>query len=170
MDNSAEGNCADAESRFPSVLGPRDATENSGINWNPPYPNSGCSESGPGVPHGPELDWRSFSGMTLEDGDQIVLTTSQRNIPHLTITLRTPGHITWWKGIEIQDWTGAVRAAAWTADLLHGASMSIPNTELPGLSLHLKKAKFQGVHTEVYSVPNLIGTDGYKLEVNWKKD
>ena len=108
--------------------------------------------------------------MTLEDGDQIVLTTSQRNDPHLTIKLTTPGNIAWWKEIEIQDWTGAVRAAAWTADSLHSASMSIPNTELPGLSLHFKKAKFHGVHTEVYSVPNLIGTDGYKLEFNWKKD
>lgn len=170
MDNSAERTYAAAGSRFPSVLGPRGETKNSGISWNPPCPNLGSSASGPGVPHGPELDWRSFNGMTLEDGDQIVLTTSQRNTPYLTMTLTTPGNITWWNDTEIQDWTGAVRAAAWTADSLHSASMSIPNTEHPGLSLHFKKPKFQGVRIEVDSVPNLIGTNGYKLEFNWKKD
>jgi hypothetical protein len=158
--------------RFPSVLGPRDdgTQPNGGINWDPPYPNSGSSASGPGIPTGPDLDWRSFNGMTLDDGDQIVLTTTQTNSAYLTITLTTPSNITWWKDIEVQDWSGAVRAAAWTADSLHTGSLAIPNSELTGLSLHFKKAKFLGVHTEVYEVPNLIGTDGYDLRFNWKKD
>ena len=50
-------------------------------------------------------------------------------------------------------------------------SLSIPNSELTGLSrLHFKKAKFLDVHTEVYNIPNLIGTDGYELSFNWEKD
>jgi hypothetical protein len=159
-------------SRFPSVLGPRaDGTPpNGGINWDPPYPQSGSTTTSPGVPTGPDLDWRSFDGRTLDDGDQIVLTTTQTNTAYMTITLTTPHNITWWKDIEVQDWTGAVRAAAWTSDSLHSASLSVPNSELTGLSLHFKKAKFFGVHTEVYSIANLIGVDGYVMTFNWKKD
>lgn len=82
----------------------------------------------------------------------------------------TPRNITWWKDIEVQDWSGAARAAAWTSDLLRSASLAIPNSELTGLSLHFKRAKFLGVHTEVYYVPNLVGTDGYELGFYWKKD
>ena len=54
---------------------------------------------------------------------------------------------------------------------LHSMSLSIPNSELTGLSrLHFKKAKFLDVHAEVYNIPNLIGTDGYELPFNWEKD
>ena len=167
-----EGNASVGTSRFPSVLGPLDegTPPGGGINWDPPYPHSGSSASGPGIPTGPVVDWRSFDGRTLDDGDQIVLTTTQTNSAYLTIQLTTPNNITWWKDIEIQDWSGAVRAAAWTSDSLHRASLSIPNSELTGLSLHFKKAKFLGVHTEVYTIPNLISTDGYELAFNWKKD
>jgi hypothetical protein len=130
-------------------------------------PSTGANR---GAPTGPDLDWRSFDGRTLDDGDQIVLATTQLNAAYLSIMLTTPKNITWWKDIEIQDWTGAVRAAAWTSDSLHSASLSIPNSELPGMSLHFKKAKFLGVHTEVYSIPNLIGTDGYEVAFTWRKD
>lgn len=40
-------------------------------------------------------------------------------------------NITWWKDIEIQDWTGAVRAAAWTSDSLHNASPALQKGEVP---------------------------------------
>jgi hypothetical protein len=43
-----------------------------------------------------------FTGAPGRHSDQSMLT-----IPH---------NITWWKGIEVQDRSGAVRAAAWTSD------------------------------------------------------
>src|SRR5215469_11652323 len=69
--NTHEDNARVGTSRFPSVFGPRDdgTPPNGGINWDPPYPQSGSSSTGPGVPTGPELDWRSFDGRTLDDGD-----------------------------------------------------------------------------------------------------
>jgi hypothetical protein len=172
MTTTHKGNASVGVGRLSSVFGPRDegTPPSGGINWSPPYPNSGSSATGPGVPTGPDLDWRSFDGRTLDDGDQIVLTTTQTGTPYVTITLTTPGNVTWWKDIEVQDWTGAVRAAAWTSDNLHSASLSVPNSELPGLSLHFLKAKFLGVRTEVYNIPNLIGTDGWEMTFNWKKD
>jgi hypothetical protein len=157
-----------ATSRFPSVFGPRD--DGTGINWSPPYPGSGSTAKGPGRLTGPDLNWDSFDGGSLEDGDEIVLTTTQLDVPFVQVVLKTPSNITWWKDIEIQDWTGAVRAAAWTSDQQHSQEMSIPNGELSGLSLHFKKAKFLGIHAEVYNVPSLVGIESYRLEFNWLKD
>ena len=56
-----------------------------------------------------------------------------------------------------------MRAAAWTSDSLHNASKKKKKKKKKKKGLHFKKAKFRGVHTEVYNIPNLIGTDGYEL-------
>jgi hypothetical protein len=156
--------------RFPRVTGPTPLDDGTGINWDPPYPNSGSSATSPAIPTGPELDWRSFDGRRLDDGDRIVLTTTQTNGPFVTIKLTTPSNVTWWKDIEVQDWTGTVRASAWTSDSLHSGSLAVPNDQLAGLSLHFMKAKFLGVHTDVYEIPNMIGTDGYELAFDWQAD
>ncbi|MGN6128361.1 MAG: hypothetical protein ACTHON_17530 [Humibacter sp.] len=160
-----------APQRANSVFGPVHPQDwTGGLNWSPPYPNSGSKSSGGGVPLGPDLDWRSFDGRTLDDGDQIVLSTQQTNNSFVTINLITPSTITWWKDIEIQDWTGAIIAAAWTSDRLHNASAAIPNSVISNAQMHFKKAAFFGIHTEVYTIDNMFGTGGYVLNFEWRKD
>lgn len=154
-----------------SVFGPVHAEDwTGGLNWSPPYPNAGSKSSGGGVPLGPDLDWRSFDGRTLDDGDQIVLSTQQTNNSFVTINLITPNNVTWWKDVEVQDWTGAIIAAAWTADGLHNATAAIPNSVISSVQMHFKKAKFLGIHTEVYTIDNMFGTGGYILTFEWRKD
>jgi hypothetical protein len=51
-----------------------------------------------------------------DDGDRITLISVSTDAAYLTIMLTIPHNITWWKGIEVRDRSGTVRAAAWTSD------------------------------------------------------
>jgi hypothetical protein len=141
----------------------------------PAEPTPGSSSSATGgtsVRPGPDLDWTDLDGRDLSDGDQITMVDSAGTGAHVTMTLLTPGNVTWWKDIEIQDSTGAVIAAAWTQDATHESlPLSVPNAAgLAGLQLVFKKAAFLGVHTPVYQIPSLLGKEGHTLTFTWRKD
>jgi hypothetical protein len=91
-----------------------------------------------------------------------------------TITLRVPPANTWWKAAEMYDATGMLRADAWVQDTKRISTLIVNPAELPGGFFVLKKAKFAGVHTAMYVIPDepaasgeLSLMSGRNLTIDW---
>jgi hypothetical protein len=117
-----------------------------------------------------EIQWDYLNGGTLFDGDQIVMEDAGGSADHVTMTLITPSNVTWWKDIEIYDATNALRAAAWTKDGQHQASLSIPNSLADDCVLVFKKAKLFGMHEAAYLIRDVASKAGHTLTFTWRKD
>jgi hypothetical protein len=114
------------------------------------------------------------SGSTLSvSGDTIRIDYTQ-NLPNtqIGINLITTSNVTWWKGLEVQNAQGVIVGSDYTQNTNHGpVSTSIDlNSNYLGLKLVFLKAKFLGIHTPVYCVPDLTYLRGMTVTFTWQAD
>lgn len=91
-----------------------------------------------------------LNGTTLlQDDDMIVLETSHGACPadRIQIGLRLGDGVTWWKGIQLDDLVIVERHDTEIANF-----SEVPLEVFSSRTLHLWKAKFLGVHTDMYQV------------------
>jgi hypothetical protein len=104
------------------------------------------------------IPWAALSGTApvVPGGeDTIALADGGPGTPGaFTVTLVAPPRMTWWKAAELYDRTGTLRGTAFTQDTSRSSSMIVPASQVAGGFLVLKKAKFWGVHTAMYVIPD----------------
>jgi hypothetical protein len=90
----------------------------------------------------------------------------------LSITLATGPNITWWKSIKLSDrLTGNRIVEEETHDADHGPrSITVNVAQVDSAKLVLCKAKFLGIHTEMYEVYELREMLGRRVSLTWRTD
>lgn len=120
------------------------------------------------------LGWGSFGGARLPDNDLISVSFGPAKNPNtnITLTLRTGPAVTWWKAIGIWTPSRGTIVEAFTQDAKKTATVSLRASDLERSDAFLifKKAKFLGIHTEVYWLTPTRNLLGHDVTFTWTAD
>ena len=116
------------------------------------------------------IPWAALSGTApvVPGGeDTIALSDGGPGTPGaFMVTLIAPPRMTWWKAAELYDRSGLLRGTAFTQDASRSSSMIVPASQVAGGFLVLKKAKWWGVHTAMYVIPDAPVPPGTGAELS----
>lgn len=116
------------------------------------------------------------------DGDHIDLTVTDHALGvaanSIEICLRSSAQVTWWKELKVQDapdfaeYNGAIYSDLSTQDTNHGpACQQVTTAALSHAFLVFSKAKFLGIHTDMFFVrDHLDDVGGARLTFLWNTD
>ena len=111
---------------------------------------------------------------TVDGNNAINTSTSDIQRGFTQFSLATLSNITWWKGIKVQDNSGAEILLLETQDQSHGP-VSSPQLNMgqfgQQINVEIWKAKAFGVHTQVATVSFDAGQcNGHNVTLTWQND
>jgi hypothetical protein len=117
------------------------------------------------------LNWNNFGSGRTYDGDDIILTESDLGDPNvIEFTLNQP-YNTWWKGIEVMVGDSVIQSMSVQDNKHSDGPYRVPASQLRGAGhLRISKAKFLGIHTNMYEVYGLDQKAGKSLVFDWLDD
>jgi hypothetical protein len=108
----------------------------------------------------------------LRDGDNIGVIVSDIDPGWTEFVLTKAWWLTWWKGVQVLDSTGAqIGFAEVTGGTNESQVIRVESRYLfPGGNLVFWKAKLFGVHTPMYRCADIQGLDGKRATFEWYAD
>src|SRR5262245_49544154 len=109
----------------------------------------------------------------LPDGDIVALQVSRASSNQVVeFVLRTDPGIGWWKEIKVVDRRGRELGRRDLEPGMHRPTtpLIIPVRALDGARVIFSKAKFLGIHTEMYEMHGCSSQAGRRLTFTWRRD